>query len=109
MIDGNSGEQVPLQTNNKFNLGYLLALMVVVVLGVFVSYKVGIKPAVSGTHSFVEEEHDTSTGKLGDGKVLRVGMEAAYAPYNWQTTTPSQYTIPIANYLVRMQMVMMYK
>jgi ABC-type amino acid transport substrate-binding protein len=31
-----------------------------------------------------------------DGK-LRVGMEAAYAPYNWQETKESEFTIPIDN------------
>lgn len=34
---------------------------------------------------------------LGDGTTLRVGMEAAYAPYNWQVTEASDYTIPIDN------------
>ncbi len=34
---------------------------------------------------------------LGDGKTLRVGMEAAYAPYNWQATEESDTTIPIEN------------
>ena len=33
----------------------------------------------------------------GDGSVLRVGMEAAYAPYNWQVSEESEYTIPIEN------------
>lgn len=28
---------------------------------------------------------------------IRVGMEAAYAPYNWQVSEPTQYTIPIDN------------
>lgn len=28
---------------------------------------------------------------------IRIGMEAAYAPYNWQVTQASEYTIPIAN------------
>ena len=28
---------------------------------------------------------------------LRVGMEAAYAPYNWQATEESEFTIPIEN------------
>lgn len=28
---------------------------------------------------------------------LRVGMEAAYAPYNWQATAESEFTIPIEN------------
>ncbi|OUO32981.1 hypothetical protein B5F85_04830 [Olsenella sp. An293] len=34
---------------------------------------------------------------LGDGVTLRVGMEAAYAPYNWQATEESDTTIPIEN------------
>ena len=34
---------------------------------------------------------------LGDGVTLRVGMEAAYAPYNWQVSEESEYTIPIEN------------
>ncbi len=42
---------------------------------------------------------DASTGAatLGDGVTLRVGMEAAYAPYNWQVSEASEYTIPIEN------------
>ena len=31
------------------------------------------------------------------GGTLRVGMEAAYAPYNWQATQESEFTIPIEN------------
>lgn len=38
-----------------------------------------------------------SAGVLGDGITLRVGMEAAYAPFNWQTTESSEFTIPIEN------------
>ena len=34
---------------------------------------------------------------LGDGVTLRVGMEAAYAPYNWQVSEESEFTIPIEN------------
>lgn len=30
------------------------------------------------------------------GKIV-VGMECAYAPYNWTTTTPSAHTVPISN------------
>ena len=42
---------------------------------------------------------DSTAGSdtLGDGKTLRVGMEAAYAPYNWQVSEESDYTIPIEN------------
>ncbi|WP_317416210.1 transporter substrate-binding domain-containing protein [Thermophilibacter provencensis] len=39
----------------------------------------------------------TDEATLGDGKTLRVGMEAAYAPYNWQVSEESEYTIPIEN------------
>ena len=38
-----------------------------------------------------------SGATLGDGKTLRVGMEAAYAPYNWQVSEESEFTIPIEN------------
>lgn len=37
------------------------------------------------------------SAQLGDGKTLRVGMEAAYAPYNWQVSEESDFTIPIEN------------
>ncbi|WP_293819381.1 transporter substrate-binding domain-containing protein [uncultured Parolsenella sp.] len=46
--------------------------------------------AASGTAS-------AASATLGDGKTLRVGMEAAYAPYNWQVSEESEYTIPIEN------------
>ncbi len=39
----------------------------------------------------------TSTAAFGTDGNLRVGMEAAYAPYNWQATAESEYTIPIEN------------
>ena len=39
----------------------------------------------------------TEAATLGDGVTLRVGMEAAYAPYNWQATEESDTTIPIEN------------
>lgn len=39
----------------------------------------------------------TASGVLGDGKTLRIGMEAAYAPYNWQESKESDTTIPIEN------------
>lgn len=42
-------------------------------------------------------EESDKKATLGDGKTLRVGMEAAYAPYNWQVTEESDFTIPIEN------------
>lgn len=44
-----------------------------------------------------ETDADTAATTLGDGVTLRVGMEAAYAPYNWQATEASDTTIPIEN------------
>lgn len=38
-----------------------------------------------------------SAAPFGEGGTLRVGMEAAYAPYNWQATEQSDHTIPIEN------------
>ena len=40
---------------------------------------------------------ESASGVLGDGKTLRIGMEAAYAPYNWQEESESDTTIPIDN------------
>jgi len=39
----------------------------------------------------------SSSAVLGDGTTLRVGMEAAYAPYNWQASEEADTTIPIEN------------
>ena len=51
-----------------------------------------------------QTDADSSANNAGASKgfasegVLRVGMEAAYAPYNWQVTKEdAQYTIPIEN------------
>ncbi|MBM6953727.1 transporter substrate-binding domain-containing protein [Enorma phocaeensis] len=61
----------------------------------------GCGPAAqdSGTADEGSAESDSSegSGTLGDGTTLRVGMEAAYAPYNWQVSEASDYTIPIEN------------
>ena len=47
------------------------------------------------TDAPVDDAPEAAT--LGDGVTLRVGMEAAYAPYNWQVSEESEYTIPIEN------------
>ncbi|MCI1666257.1 MAG: transporter substrate-binding domain-containing protein [Atopobiaceae bacterium] len=39
----------------------------------------------------------SSTDSGSSSSTIRIGMEAAYAPYNWQTSTASDYTIPIDN------------
>ena len=50
------------------------------------------------TTDAADDAADTNeAATLGDGKTLRVGMEAAYAPYNWQATEESDTTIPIEN------------
>ena len=53
----------------------------------------------TGTTDDTTDETDTDVAAttLGDGKTLRIGMEAAYAPYNWQATEASDTTIPIEN------------
>ena len=40
---------------------------------------------------------DAEAAAFGSEGVLRVGMEAAYAPYNWQATAESEFTIPLEN------------
>ena len=58
----------------------------------------GCGPAAEGTSDGSESaENASGNAMLGDGSVLRVGMEAAYAPYNWQVSEESEYTIPIEN------------
>ena len=51
----------------------------------------------SSTSSTAADSSSSSSATLGDGKTLRVGMEAAYAPYNWQASEESDTTIPIEN------------
>lgn len=55
-------------------------------------------PAAPGTTEGAgAAQASRDSGVLGDGKTLRVGMEAAYAPYNWQVNQASEFTIPIEN------------
>lgn len=56
----------------------------------------GCGPAPQGGDEGSVSDSDGSA-QLGDGKTLRVGMEAAYAPYNWQVSEESDFTIPIEN------------
>lgn len=52
----------------------------------------------SDAGSTTESGSATQSGEAATaGGVIRVGMEAAYAPYNWQTMEESEYTIPIEN------------
>jgi ABC-type amino acid transport substrate-binding protein len=49
----------------------------------------------SNTSAGSSSGSNAGAGTLGDGKTLRVGMEVAYAPYNWPTSEASDHTIPI--------------
>ncbi len=51
--------------------------------------------ALFGCSSSSGDGSDDVAGSADDTSTLRVGMEAAYAPYNWQTDTETEYTIPI--------------
>ena len=55
------------------------------------------EPTTDDASDAADDAADTAAATLGDGKTLRVGMEAAYAPYNWQATEESDTTIPIEN------------
>ena len=65
------------------------------------TFLTGCGPAAQTTGSNTGSSKSSSSkkavGKLGDGKTLRIGMEAAYAPYNWQESAESDTTIPIEN------------
>ena len=57
---------------------------------------VGCGPASEGSSDSTSA--DASSGSSDEAtstSELRVGMEVAYAPYNWQTTEETEYTIPV--------------
>ena len=55
------------------------------------------EPTADDSADAADDAADTTEATLGDGKTLRVGMEAAYAPYNWQVSEETDTTIPIEN------------
>lgn len=58
----------------------------------------GCGPAAQETDDTAGSSDATAAAaSFGEDGVLRVGMEAAYAPYNWQVSEESEYTIPIDN------------
>ena len=61
------------------------------------TFLAGCGPAAESSGSAATTEAAAASGTLGDGKTLRIGMEAAYAPYNWQVESESDTTIPIEN------------
>ena len=63
----------------------ILALILAVVMAVFALTSCG------GAAGAEDLDNVKAAGKIV------VGMECAYAPYNWTTATPSETTVPIAN------------
>lgn len=64
------------------------------------TFLTGCGPAAQSSGSDAKTSTDSdakASGQLGDGKTLRIGMEAAYAPYNWQESKESDTTIPVEN------------
>ena len=64
------------------------------------TFLTGCGPAAQDSNSGAKTDgadDSKAAGQLGDGKTLRIGMEAAYAPYNWQESKESDTTIPIEN------------
>ena len=63
------------------------------------AFLAGCGPAAQGTGSSTSAATTAaaSAGTFAADGTLRVGMEAAYAPYNWQATAESEHTIPIEN------------
>lgn len=58
----------------------------------------GCGPAAQETDDAGSTADDTAaTASFGSDGMLRVGMEAAYAPYNWQVSEESEFTMPIEN------------
>lgn len=45
--------------------------------------------------TFILSACSQSVYEVKEGNTLVVGMEAAYAPYNWTTTTETEFTMPI--------------
>lgn len=54
-----------------------------------------------GSDSQTPATDDTATGTSAsansDNTIIRFGCEAAYAPYEWKTSTETEYTLPIEN------------
>lgn len=64
------------------------------------TFLTGCGPAAQDSNSGAKTDgadDSKAADQLGDGKTLRIGMEAAYAPYNWQESKESDTTIPIEN------------
>jgi putative lysine transport system substrate-binding protein len=90
--------QIPANSSGCSRRGFLKLSGAVAGMGGAL-FLAGCGPAAQGVSSNESSatDADASSETLGDGKTLRVGMEAAYAPYNWQTSEETEFTIPIQN------------
>lgn len=55
----------------------------------------GCGPSSEGSDEGSSDATTESGSSFGTDGKMRVGNEAAYAPYNWQTDTETEYTIPL--------------
>lgn len=72
------------------------------VKGAFTVATLGGLGVLAGCNSSIPQNSSSSSAsssstKTEDKKTYRVGMEVAYAPYNWQTDKETDYTIPVEN------------
>ena len=52
-------------------------------------------PSTETKDSGSTDAKSSSSSSFGEGGKLRVGMEVAYPPYNWQTSEATDDTIPV--------------
>ena len=89
-----------MSTESQFSRRTFLKLSGLTTLGVGgMTFLTGCGPAAQNApaDNSTDDTNAAAAETLGDGKTLRVGMEAAYAPYNWQVSEESDTTIPIEN------------
>ena len=78
--------------NLRRTLSLLLALVMLVALGAFAS----AEDSASAETSVTLTDEDVASLSYLNGQ-LRVGMECAYAPNNWQESEASDTNVPIEN------------
>lgn len=76
---------------SKNYLQRMLSIVLIMMLSVFHAFPL-VVGAVDNTYDM-----DAINRGLEDKGVLRVGMEANYAPFNWSQTTPSDNAVEISN------------
>lgn len=69
------------------------------ILALVFALSMALSLCACGTNSSQPAPAESGTSGTSDGKdfTLRVGMECAYAPYNWTQTDDSNGAVPIAN------------